>query len=388
MIIDLSIASENNQEISLKTNENTSINLVKKIFRWITRFILVVSFITISYFIFSSDRYVSEAIIIIQNTDQITTQTFDVTTLLSGVEGPNKTDQLILSEYLLSIDMLKKLDKSLDLRAHYSNNRWDFVSRMWLGKYYQEWFYRYYLSRVAVKYDDISGVLRIEVQAYDPKTANNIARLLVQEGEIFMNEMSHAVARVQVEFLEKQVAEAQDQVLQASKNILTFQNQKGLISPTTTVESINAIIANLEEQRIKLQTQIDSLPKNLDNNHPTKKTLKQSLRAVERQISQEQVRLASTKGKSLNSLMEQEQLLQLELKFKQDIYKTSLIALEKGKMDAARTIKQVSVVQQPNIPEYAWQPRRIYWIVTILFITILSIGILNLLKSIIMDHIY
>ena len=367
--------------------EGYSAKRVQKIFHWISKVILAVSLFCILYWIFSSDRYVSESIILIQNTEQITIPSYDVTTLLSGISGPNKSDQLLLSEYLLSVDMLKKLDKALNLRAHYSDSKWDFASRMWLGKYYMEWFYRYYLSRVSVTYDEMSGVLRIQAQAYEPQTAYKIAQLLVQDGEKFMNEMSHALARVQVEFLEKQVTQAQIQVLNASKNLLNFQNQKGLISPKATIESINAIISNLEEKRTELQTQLASLPHNLDKDHPTKKTITQSLIAVEHQITQEQMKLASANGNTLNLLMEEEQLLQLELNFKQDIYRTSLIALEKGNMDVARILKQVSILQKPTLPEYACEPRRIQGIIITIIASLLFIGIFNLIKLIVLDHV-
>ena len=99
------------------------------------------------------------------------------------------------------------------------------------------------------------------------------------------------------------------------------------------------------------------------------------------------MKLASTTGNPLNSLMEKEQLLKLELSFKQDIYQTSLAALEKGKMDVARTLKHVSIIQQPILPEYAWLPRRIYGIITTFCISLLILGITKLLKSIIIDHV-
>ena len=376
-----------NQDNSLLIEEGKSAKLVQKTFRWISRGIVAASLLCILYWIFSSARYVSEATILIQNTDQITTTSIDVTTLLSSISVPNKSDQLLLSEYLLSVDMLKKLDKSLNLRAHYSDKMWDFASRMWLGKYYYEWFYRYYLSRVSVTYDEMSGVLRIQAQAYDPETAYKIAQLLVQDGEKFMNDMSHAIARVQVDFLNKQVSQAQEQVLKASTDLLNFQNQKGLVSPKATIESIHGIIAKLEGQRTELQTQLASLPQNLDINHPTKKSIEQSLLAVEHQITEEKLKLASTKGNPLNILMEKEQLLQLELKFKQDLYQTSLIALEKGKMDAARAIKHISILQHPIFPEYALQPKRVYCIILTVFMCLLILGILNLLKLIILDHV-
>lgn len=360
---------------------------VQKVFRWIIRSILLMGLLTVGYWLFSSERYVSEAIAIIQNTEQIGMPTLDIPAVFGALGGVNKPDQLLLREHLLSVDMLKKLDAALDLRSHYSDSRRDFASRMWFKDGPIEWFHRYYLSRVSVVFDDYAGVLRVSAQAYDAKTAQAIAAMLVKEGERFMNEMSHALARAQVNFLDKQVALAQEQVLQASKKLLDFQNQKGLASPKATVESIYAIIAKLEGQRTELQTQLASLPRNLDRNHPTKKSIQQSLQAVERQIAQEHAKLASTSGKPLNSLVEEEQRLELELKFKQDLYKTSLVGLEKGRMDAARTLKHVSVLQMPVMPEYAMEPRRIYGVIATMCITLLLVGIVNLLKAVILDHV-
>ena len=360
---------------------------VQMVFRWIVRGILLASLCSAGYWLFASDRYVSESIVIIQNTEQVGMPSLDVAFMLGVGSGVSKPDQLLLREHLLSVDMLKKLDATLDLRSQYSDSRRDFASRMWFKDASIEWFHRHYLSRVEVVFDDYAGVLRIRAQAYDAVAARNVAQMLVNEGERYMNELSHAMARAQVEFHGKQVALAQEQVLLASKKLLDFQNQKGLASPKATVESIYAIIANLEAQRTELQTQLASLPHNLDTNHPTRKSLLQSLKAVERQIAQEHGKLASTSGDSLNLLVEEEQRLQLELDFKLDLYKTALVGLEKGRMDAARTLKQVSVLQMPTMPEYAWEPRRIYGVACTLCVMLLIIGIVNLLKAVILDHV-
>ena len=360
---------------------------VQQVFRWVVRSVLLMSALSTGYWLFSSDRYVSEAIVLIQNTEQISMPTFDIATVLGGLGSISKPDQLLLREHLLSVDMLKKLDADFNLRAHYSDRRRDFASRMWFEDASIEWFHRHYLSRVTVDFDDYAGVLRIRVQAYDAATAQAITRMLVKEGERYMNEMSHALARAQVDFLSTQVASAHEQLLQASHTLLDFQNQKGLVSPKATVGSIHAIIAKLEEQRTELQTQLASLPRSLDRNHPTRKSLQQSLLAVERQIAQEHAKLASTSGMPLNSLVEEEQRLEMDLDFKKAVYKTALAGLEKGRMDAARTLKQVSVLQLPVLPEYAMEPRRIYGVVATLCITILVIGIVNLLKSVILDHV-
>lgn len=361
---------------------------VKKLFRWINYSILLVGALFISYFLFASDRYVSDATIIIQNTDQVASSGLDLGAIMfSKMGGVSIPDQLLLKEHLLSIDMLQKLDKELDLRSHYSDSSHDIVSRMWFKDASMEWFHRHFLARVKVEYDEFAGVLRINTQAYSAKMANAITASLVAEGEKFMNEMSHELARTQVKFLESQVESAQAGVKEARDELLAFQNNKGLVSPKDTVESIHKIVGGLEGQRTKIQTQIDALPPSLAKNHPTRRSLQQALLAVEKQIRAEEKKMASTSGRPINALMVEQQRLEQEVVMKQDVYKNALICLEKGRMDAARTLKIVSVIQAPSHPEYAWQPRRIYGIIATIILVGLVLGIANLLKSIVLDHV-
>ena len=97
---------------------------VRKGFRWLLRAILVVTVLVWAYWLFASDRYVSNATIIIQRTDNIAQAGLDIGAILGGGGGggASRPDQLLLREYILSVDMLHKLDKALDLRSHFSNN--------------------------------------------------------------------------------------------------------------------------------------------------------------------------------------------------------------------------------------------------------------------------
>lgn len=357
-------------------------------FRWAARLVLIAGILTTAYWLMiASDRYVSHSNIIIQKTDLSSGQVVDVSMLVSGIGGVNRSDQLLLREYLLSLDMLKKLDRDLGLRAHYSDRSRDVVSRMWFKDASIEWLHRHYLSRVSVEYDDYAGVLRITAQAYDPTTAQAIVNMLVHEGERYMNLIGHQLAEGQVAFLTTQVTLAQQRFQKARSALLDYQNQKGMVSPQATAESINAIIARLEAQRIEIQTQLASLPTTLVPNHPNILMLKKSLEAVEEQLAQEHAKLTSPVDKMLNSTIEEFQLLQMEAQFTQDIYNTALVALETGRMEATRTLKKVSVLQAPSLPEYPMEPRRIYnTIVTLLFVFMLA-SIVKLLESIVLDHV-
>lgn len=56
-------------------------------------------------------------------------------------------------------------------------------------------------------------------------------------------------------------------------------------------------------------------------------------------------------------------------------------------MDASRTIKKVSVLQSPTLPEYPWEPRRIYGVAATLCVFLMLAGIVKLLEGIILDHV-
>jgi len=154
----------------------------------VPRFTTYVTFIACVFAVFywgvwASDRYVSEARIMIPKSEVAGSPSLDLGSLLSTAVGGGRSDQLLLRDYLLSVDNLTRLDKALDLRGHYSDTQRDILSRMWAKDVPQEWFYNYFLSRVSIDYDDYAGVLVVRAQAYDPKMARAIDSMLVDEAE-------------------------------------------------------------------------------------------------------------------------------------------------------------------------------------------------------------
>jgi capsular polysaccharide transport system permease protein len=358
------------------------------IFKLINRLLIIFAVLSIPYWLLiASDRYVSQATVIIQRTDQINGPAVMVPAAAAAMVGGTSADQLLLREYLLSEDMLDKLDAKFDLRAHFSNWRRDPISRMWFKNGPTEWFYQYWLSRVDVEYDDYSGVLRIQVQAYDAETAQAIVDFMVKQGEAHMNEIGHQLAQSQVDFLTKQVSFAHDRLLEVTQNLIDFQNKKGLVAPQATAESINALIDKLEGQKAAVQTQLASLPPDLNPNQPMVVMLKKNLSVLDQQIAEKRAELASPANRTLNYTVEEFQRLQMQVSFAQDLYKTALSALEQGRMDAARTLKMVSILQSPTKPNWPVEPMRLYNIIVTLLIILSLVGVMKLLESIILDHV-
>ncbi|MDR5883641.1 chain-length determining protein [Caballeronia sp. LZ032] len=359
-------------------------------FKLLVRLIIVLSVLSVPYWLFiASDRYVSNTIVFVQRTDQIngpSAASLSVAALAGGT-NPNSADQLLLTQYLLSLDMLEKLDAAFDLRSHYSGWSHDPFSRMLSRNEPIEWFYKYWLSRVDVSYDDYNGVINIQVQAYDAKTARAIVKFMIREGGAQMNLIAHQLAESQVDFLTKQVTAAHERLLNDTHTMIDFQNRQGLVAPSTTAQSLNGLIDKLEAQKTDIQTQLGSLPSSLNSDQPTVVMLRKSLAAIEQQIQRRRTELASPSKRTLNYAVEEFQRLQMEVSFSEDLYKTALSALEQGRMNAARTLKMVSVLQLPTMPSYPIEPERWYNALVTLLVGFAIVGVLKLLESIILDHV-
>jgi capsular polysaccharide transport system permease protein len=352
----------------------------------IFRVALIVCLLALVYWGFiASDRYVSQAHVIIQRTDLASGQSMDFGSLLAGTGG-NRRDELLLRDYLLSLDMLRKLDARLGLRAHYSDRARDPLTRMWAKDVADEWFHQYYLSRVSVELDEYSGVLVIKAQGFNAKTAQAITRMLVQEGERAMNDMAQQLAADQVEFVAKQVAKMAERFRKTRQDVIRYQNQKGLASPQNMAEQLSGAIGHLQAQRTELQTRRSALLGYLEPRAAAVVELDLQIGAIDKQLVQEQSRLTSPGGKALNSTVEEYQRLEMAAGFANDVYKTALVALEKGRVEATRNIKKVSVIQTPTLPVSPLEPRRIYNIAVSILMTLLIAGVVHLLAAIVRDH--
>jgi capsular polysaccharide transport system permease protein len=356
-----------------------------KLIRWIWRVAFAFMALSVVYWgLFAANRYVSESHVVVESLQAPAMPSLDLSAVLTGTS--QSKDILLLRDYLLSADMLRILEEKLKLREHYSDS-YDIFSRMLRKDASSEWFLRHYQTRVEAEFDEYSGVLTIRAQAYSQEKAHAIGRALVEEGERFMNELAHRLAREQVAYAEREVVAVSKRHAQSRQTLLAFQNKHGLVSPTGTVESLSAVTAQLEGELTGLQAKRRSLESYLTASAPDLVQINSQVRAVEQQLAAERARLASPNGKgTLNRVAEEYDRLLLESYFQQDVYRTALAALERARIDANRTLKKLSVIQAPTMPDSSIEPARFQTIAAFLLLTLILTSILQLLVDIVREH--
>lgn len=364
-------------------SKNIFSNFIKKYPHW--ALCLLVIFSALIYWgLWASDRYVSKANVVLES-PQISSPKLDFSSIISG-GGNNNTDMLLLRDYLLSTDMLKILVEKAKFREHYSNNDIDFFSKLSDANAPLEELYDYYRSMVSVELDDYAGVLRLEVEAFSPEQSYVINNLLLESGESFMNALGNDLANEQVDFLEKQVSSLKRDFESTRKSLLEYQNENNLVSPVGKVENLSSVVASLESQLASLKAQRNALKSYQSNTSPQVVKVNSQIKALSDQIDYEQSRLTDQSGVALNTLSSDYQALLLKAQFAQETYSSALSALENTRIEAARKLKQVSVLQTPTLPEYSTQPNRIYNITVVILFSVFVSLIIGMISMIIKDH--
>ena len=343
--------------------------------------------VVIYYLFIASDRYVSSIILSVHSVNNDIAPALGLASLV-GINTGAREDILFLQRYIHSIDMLKILDKEIDLRTLYEKKKLDLFFTLSHNNCI-ETFLKFYQNRTKIVLNPDSGLLEIEVEGFTPQDSQTIANTILKQSERFVNEISHKAAREQMIFAEKELSNAKERLQNSQNALLTFQSQYGVFDPLKEAEAKAKLTADIESKLAQKESQLFTIQSYLNDNAPQIILLKSEIQALQRQLDKEVSKIISSKAsKRLNDLIAKFQDLSIQVKFAQDAYTTALKAIEAARIESSRKIKQLVVIQGANEPQSPTYPKKLYNILTIFVILALLFGIIKLINMIIEEHRY
>lgn len=339
------------------------------------------------YSFFAVDRYVSAAQVVVrQDGNNPAAQMPGLSLLLSSANPASREETLYLREYIVSMDMMQLLEDRLHWVEQYSKQHND--PFFWLDKDTErEDLLKYYQRIVTAHYDETTGLLKVEVQAFSAELAEQMVEIILEASEHFVNEVSHSIAREQMRFAQSELEGAKRNYTQRKEDLLSFQNHSKVLDGKSSAQGRATIIDALESEHSKARAVLTQMLYKLRPDSPQVKQQQQRVDAIREQLRAEKRLLVSAPdGDQLNVVASRFQQLTLDAGIAEETYKTAVAALNNARIEASKKIRTLVTVVSPNTPQMALYPERAYNLTTIFLALLLLYGIARFLIASIEDH--
>jgi capsular polysaccharide transport system permease protein len=341
---------------------------------------------SIYYLFIASPIYISQAQFVVRAASAQQTPT-GLGAVLQGVGlGPAETDSFAVQDYIMSRDAISELEAHQHLREALAAPGSDFLSRF--PRPFQrasfENLAQDYPRFVNVTYNSSTGISTLQVKAFRPQDAQQIASALLEGSEQIVNRLNDRADQDAVTETHKEIAEAEMQLAKAEQNLTAFRNRERLIDPTRSsavnlelMGKLQGDIAALRAERAGIAA---AAPKS-----PDLPGLDDRIRAYEQQADAQQAQMAGETG-SLAPMIGEYERLTLERDFADKELATSAAAADQARLEARRKRLYLERIVNPNLADAAVEPHRTQALLTIVVSLLLAYGTVALILAGFREH--
>jgi capsular polysaccharide transport system permease protein len=359
---------------------------------WIGRVVLfavVVALPTIVaavyYLLIASPIFVSEARFLVRTAAP--PPAGGLNSVLVGVGlAPGSTDAYAVHEYIMSRDAVNELSKAQNLRARLGRPGADLLSRFprpFEGASNEE-LYRAYKRFVSVSYDVTTGVSSLQVEAFSPADARNIAETLLSGGERVVNQLNAQAERDAVEQARLEVLDSQARITESQNALTGFRSRERLIDPGRASAANLELVGRLSEELAGLRAERAGLAASAPQS-PQLPALDNRIKAYQREIDSEQSKVAG-ENNSLAPKIGQYERLVLDRDFAGHTLTSAMTALETARQEARHKRLYLQRIVNPGLPDAAMLPRRFRGLSVVFITALLVYGVLILLLAGLREH--
>ena len=339
------------------------------------------------FLVFASPMYVSHASFAIRSADASSSSGLDIASMFLRTSGSTGNDAYIINDYIQSLDLAQDIDRELELVKHYSSRDHDLISRLWRNPTQDE-LVRYWRWAVIPQLNVDTGIISLEVKAYTPDMAQALTRAVLSRSEALVNAMNERAQNDAVALAREEVSRAEERVRKAQSAMREFRDAHNLIDPKMTAEGVQSLVSGLEAEAATLRTQISEAKSYMKADAPVIKSLNQRLAAVEKQLSEEKLRVAgqgSVQG-NLNALVADYEDLTIEAEFAQKQLVSAMTSLEQARIQQMAQSRYVVAYQQPTLPDESLYPKPFLFTLYVFAGMLLFLGIVSLIWASIREH--
>jgi uncharacterized protein involved in exopolysaccharide biosynthesis len=276
----------------------------------------------------------------------------------------------------------------------------DIINRFDLRRVYHRKFYfdtrKILTERTAIVEDKKSGIISIAVTDRDPNRARDIAKAYIEELDKLVNSLSTSSARREREFLEQRLKSIKSDLDASSVELSQFSSRNATMNPQSQGQALFESATRLQGELITAQSELSGLKAMYSDDNVRVRGARARIDEL-----QSQLRKMSGVGDNVNGAdLKADQLLPSvrklpllgftyydlyrQVTMQDTIYQTLTKQYELAKVQEAKEIPPIKVLDEPDVPERKSSPHRAI-IVVLGFLLSAFAGITWILASALWD---
>lgn len=292
-------------------------------------------------------------------------------------------DAILVQEYILSRDMLTRLEANEGFIDHYRDGG-DFYSRLSATANFEERF-EYYLDHVSVEHDSQSGVISLAVRAFTSEQARQLNQAMVQAGEEMVNQLNDRSRADRIALARRELESAEARLTRARAALVAFQAEHDEINPLESAAALLTVRSELEGELASARAELSAMRRVLQPNAPEVVALRSRVAALQSQVASQTARLSDGETGFAATIAAFEPLV-VEKEFAQHAYQSTLTALEMARVEADRQHRYIITVASPSTPDAPTHPDGLRGVVTVLVVSFMLLGVGSLLLASVREH--
>ncbi|MEM6483290.1 MAG: capsule biosynthesis protein, partial [Pseudomonadota bacterium] len=220
----------------------------------------------------------------------------------------------------------------------------------------------------------------IEVRAFAPQDAQNVARAIIGYSSEIIEELSRIAREDAMRYTLEDLAEAEERLKAMRVRIREFRNEYQIIDPEANVESQAGIVSGLESELVASLIELATIERVSSGNDPRVPNIELRIEALREQIAAERAAISTSAkdGRSLTDIIGEYEELLVDLQFSQNAYTAALAAEENARFEANRRSRYLAVHIPPTLAEESIYPARASLVIIVLVCSFAAWSILTL----------
>lgn len=299
--------------------------------------------------------------------------------------GSTVSDSYVLLDFVLSERMVQMVDEAFGLETIFAPRGSDFFFSLGANQPIEDQV-EYWRDMVTLDFDHTSGIMNLQIKAFEPETAQRVANFVVMQSEKLINELSISARNETLRVAQTEVSTAEDRLYKTRAALRNYRDASQEADPVEGAKLAAQLVGSLEQQLVQLQTELSTALNQMGSDTPRVRVMRSQIASLEKQLERERQRFGSgtttKQGRTAGQFadvagrIQEYEGLQTQNEFAERAYTSSLATLEKARIEAAAKQRYLAVFIKPTLSEFAQYPHRIMNALLVLLGSLLIWGVL------------